>query len=171
MFPPFALLSFIAGGLDIPKFNLVLNIICVQHYLSLDAPDARRFDLFSLIGTENPLCDIPAIQSRGANLFTLDALIGGILSLIVVPRLGALSDRYGRVKLLAFTTCGFFIDELLTIYMAINPLSLSYNWVLLGSFLENLCGGLSAATMIMYAYAADCLPPDNRKAGFRFVRN
>ena len=89
-----------------------------------------------MVGTENPSCDIPAIQSRGAKLFTLDALISGILSIIVVPRLGALSDRYGRVKLLTLTICGLFVDQLLTLYAVTHPLSLHYNWLLLGSFLE-----------------------------------
>jgi MFS family permease len=89
-----------------------------------------------MVGTENPSCDIPAIQSRGAKLFTLDALISGILSIIVVPRLGALSDRYGRVKLLTLTICGLFVDQLLTLYAVTHPLSLHYNWLLPRSFLE-----------------------------------
>jgi hypothetical protein len=60
------------------------------------------------------------------------------------------------------------VDQLLTLYAVTHPLSLHYNWLLLGSFLEKICGGIAAAGIIIRAYATDRLP-EKRKEGFRYV--
>jgi hypothetical protein len=40
---------------------------------------------------------------------------------------------------------------------------------LLGSFLENICGVIAAAGIIIHAHATDFLLPEERKEGFRYV--
>lgn len=91
-------------------------------------------------GNEFDRCQNSTISAR-ASLFLLYAsLIAGVLSAITSPKLGALSDRYGRKKLLVFTTSGVLVGEILTILAAKYPQSVDVHWILVGYAIDGLCG-------------------------------
>ena len=122
-----------------------------------------------LFGAENPQCrQIPEIQSLVTKFTLYLTVIGGALSAVMAPKLGALSDRHGRLKLLVVTSMGAFCGEIITILAAKYPDTVKYQWLLLGAVLDGLCGSFTTGMAINHAYAADCTPPPKRAIAFGY---
>ena len=121
-----------------------------------------------IVGGNNPQCQIPEVQALVSKFTLYGNLIGGILSAITSPKLGALSDRYGRRKIIAMTTFGMLMGEIITITAATYPDMFSVNWLLLGYALDGLCGSFTAAMALTNAYSADCTPPAKRNVTFGY---
>jgi MFS family permease len=102
-------------------------------------------------------------------MFTLYAnLISGILSAIIAPKLGALSDRYGRKKIMLITTSGLLAGEVITILVANFPETIPVNFILLGYVFDGLSGSFIASMALSTSYATDCTPPNNRNVVFGY---
>ena len=86
----------------------------------------------------------------------------------MAPRLGALSDRYGRIKLLIVTSIGAFLTEIITILAASYPDTIHYRWLLVGAMFDGLCGSFTAGMALTHAYAADCTSPPKRAVAFGY---
>ena len=119
-----------------------------------------------LFGKDNPQCRIPEVQARVARFTLYMSLIAGILSAIVSPKLGVLSDRYGRKPVITFTTIGFLVTETVTILVGTFPDMLSVNWFLAAATIEGLSGSFIATLAICHSYATDCTPPRERHVAF-----
>ncbi|KAF2715129.1 tetracycline-efflux transporter-like protein [Pleomassaria siparia CBS 279.74] len=165
LLPPFLLFTTAYGGIIVPKMNLIIDLICQDYYADQDndplkgiTDPAKRFDQ----------CQSPEVSSR-ASLFLLYAsLCGGILSAITSPKLGALSDRYGRKMLLVFTTSGVLVGEILTILAAKYPDVVDVNWILVGYAADGLCGSFIVGMALAHSYATDCTPPQKRNVAFGY---
>ncbi|KAI9733247.1 MAG: hypothetical protein M1834_003331 [Cirrosporium novae-zelandiae] len=166
LLPSFALTTLAFGGLVVPRINLILTLICRQR-LQERAINDPGFQFNAIIlGGDNPQCNTPEIQSLVAKFTLYGNLIGGILSAVTSPKFGALSDRYGRTKLLGITTSGLIMSEVITIMVATNPEVVSYQWLLLGFALDGLSGSFAASMAITHSYATDCTPPERRNVVF-----
>ena len=117
-------------------------------------------------GKDNPQCRIPQVQARVARFTLYMSLIAGILSAIISPKLGVLSDRYGRKPIIIFTTIGFLVTETVTIFIGTYPDMLSINWFLAAAAIEGLSGSFIATLAICHSYATDCTPPHGRHVAF-----
>ena len=98
------------------------------------------------------------------------SLVGGILSAITSPKLGALSDRYGRTRMMACTSVGMVIGEILTIVAATYPETVSVWWILVGYACDGFCGSFTAGMAITNAYASDCTAPTRRSVAFAYFQ-
>ncbi|MCJ1295624.1 hypothetical protein MMC34_007187 [Xylographa carneopallida] len=166
LLPPFLISTLAFGGIVVPKLNLIIALVC-REYLSDRSISEPGFTFLPVeIGIDNPQCNIAEVQALVANFTLYAALISGSLAAITSPKLGALSDRYGRNKVIAFTTCGMLFSEIITIITATHPETFSYYWLLLGFALDGLCGSFIAAMAITNAYAADCTEPSKRSVAF-----
>ncbi len=169
LLPPSFLLMLAFGGIGVPKINLIISLIC-QEYLSDRSLKDPSYTLVPVIfGADNPQCQIPEVQALVAKFTLYGNLIAGILSAITSPMLGSLSDRYGRTKVMALTTVGLFVSEIITIIAATYPNMFSVKWLLLGFAFDGLCGSFIAAMVITNAYAADCTPPSERNVAFGYI--
>ena len=121
-----------------------------------------------MAGGDNPQCQIPEVSSRVAIFQLFVSLISGILSALVSPTLGALSDRYGRTRVMWASTLGMLCSEASVIMVVSNPETLSMNWILVGAALDGLGGSFTTAMAIAFAYASDCTPPDRRNVAFGY---
>ena len=95
-------------------------------------------------------------------------IIGGSLSAVMAPKLGALSDRYGRKRLIVITSFGMFLTEIITILAAKYPDSVHYQWLLVGATFDGICGSFTASMALTHAYAADCTAPPKRAMAFGY---
>ena len=95
-------------------------------------------------------------------------LIAGLLSAFTSPKLGEISDRYGRRKITGFAAIGPLIGESLTILAARYPDKVSVNWILVGQAFDGLCGSFTAAMALTYAYTSDCTAPSKRAVAFAY---
>lgn len=121
-----------------------------------------------MVGGDNPQCQIPEVQALVSKFTLYGNLIAGILSAIASPKLGAFSDRYGRKRIIAFSTMGMLLGEVITIITATYPDMFSVNWLLLGYAFDGLCGSFTAAMALTHSYAADCTPPAKRNVTFGY---
>ncbi|KAI9810136.1 MAG: hypothetical protein M1827_006662 [Pycnora praestabilis] len=168
LLPPFLLFTLAFGGSMVPKLNLILTLICRQYLVDRAVNDPSYQFMPVIVGGENPQCRIPEVQSLVAN-FTLYAnLLSGILCAFTSPVLGALSDRYGRKKIIIITTSGMLVGELITIIAASCPDTVSVYWLLLGYLSDGLAGSFIAAMALAHAYATDCTPPARRNVVFAY---
>ena len=124
-----------------------------------------------ILGDDNPQCRIPEVSARVTKFLLYGALISGILSAIVSPKFGALSDQYGRLRLLCLGTVGILLQEVVVICVATWPDKISVNWVLLGFMFDGLGGSFIAAMAISYAYASDCTSPQRRNVVFGWYQS
>lgn len=152
----------------VPKTYLVLNLIC-QHYLCDQAAADPNFRILPIVlGEENKQCRDAHVQSLVAQFQLYAALLSGIFSAIVSPYLGALSDRVGRKKIIAFSTLGACAEALLYIILGTHPQAVSVYWLLPGFLLDGLCGSFTSVMSVSLAYASDCTPPERRNVAIGY---
>lgn len=162
---PFAFSALAFGGVIVPKVNLVLNLIC-HNYLkhqSLVDPDY----IFSL-DTVDDRCRIPEVQSRVSVFKLAMSAISGSLAAVVAPKLGELSDRYGRTPMIVWINTGMIIMEIITILAAQFPDTISVYWILVGAMFDGMGGSFIASMAISHSYAADCTPSSKRSVVFGY---
>lgn len=156
------------GGTIVPKLNLVLSLICKEYQEERMATDPGYHMLPVITGSDNPQCQIPEVQALVAKFTLYGSLITGIISAFVNPKLGALSDRYGRKSMICFSSVGLLINEIITIVVARCPESFSVYWMLLGYVFDGLGGSFIAAMALSFAYASDCTAPHKRNVAFGY---
>ncbi|GKT59396.1 major facilitator superfamily transporter [Colletotrichum tofieldiae] len=159
---PYALFTLAFGGSLVPKLNLIVDLVCQRHFADQTVLDPAFAYTPVILGADNPQCLIKEVKKR-VSMFTLAInLTTGILSAITAPKLGQLSDRYGRRKLLALASCGGVVAELIVILCANFPWTFHYNWLLLGAVADGLTGSFTAGSVLINSYTSDCTPPSQR---------
>lgn len=168
MLIPFFVMSIAFGGVISPRLNLILNLICRKYYIEMEEADPNFTRVPIFMDRENPACRIPAVQSRVSNFTLYGNLIAGLISAMTAPKLGALSDRYGRTRLIALTSMGTLAGDIFTIAAATYPTEFPVDWILVGFFFDGLCGSFTTAFAIVNAYVTDCCPPATRGVAFSY---
>ncbi|KAK1999092.1 major facilitator superfamily transporter [Colletotrichum falcatum] len=159
---PYALFTLAFGGSLVPKLNLIVDLVCQRHFADQTVLDPAFAYTPVILGADNPQCLIKEVKKR-VSMFTLAMnLTTGILSAITAPKLGQLSDRYGRRKLLALASCGGVVAELTVIICANFPWTFHYNWLLLGAVADGLTGSFTAGSVLINSYTSDCTRPSQR---------
>lgn len=166
MLPPYFLSTLAFGGTIVPKLNVILSLICRQFFSARAANDPGFQSVPVIFGEDNPQCRIPEIQSLVANFTLYGNLIAGILSAMISPKLGSLSDRYGRKKLITYSTIGVLIGDGIIVLATNYPEMFPVQWLLVGFFFDGISGSFTAGMALIFAYASDCTPPARRNIVF-----
>lgn len=164
---PFGLLFTLGfGGVAVPKINLIMSLICRDYLAEQGNQDPAFTYLPVIFGKDNPQCQIPQVQALVAQFQLYLNLAAGILSAFVSPRLGHLSDRYGRTKMIALGAMGAVLSEIITVIVATWPNKFSVNFLLLGAALDGLGGSFTGALALIHSYGSDCTPAEKRGVAF-----
>ncbi|KAL5119297.1 hypothetical protein ACEQ8H_002784 [Pleosporales sp. CAS-2024a] len=165
LLPPFLLFTIAFGGVIIPKINLIMDLVCIEYYASGSSdPISSPLDP----GQQPDRCQNDNVSSRSSLFLLYGSLCSGILSAITSPKLGALSDRYGRKKFMIFNTIGALFGEVLTILAAKYPETIHVNWILVGYCIEGITGSFIVGMAVAHSYAADCTSPQKRSVAFSY---
>ncbi|KAK6336251.1 hypothetical protein TWF696_001812 [Orbilia brochopaga] len=170
LLPPFLLLATAMGAAAVPRVNLYLTLICQDYYKERERnlPSGSFTPIKLVLGADNPECEVPEIAAKAA-MFTLYInVIVGLLSAISSPRLGQLSDRYGRRRLMILSSCGSLIAEIMLIFCARFPDTITYWWLLLAEVFEGALGSFTLVLALTHSYATDCTSFAKRAAAFSF---
>lgn len=154
----------------VPKINLILSLVCRDYFQDKAVNDPTFTYLPVIFGDENPQCQIAEVQAAASRIQLYSNLITGTLAAIVSPKLGSLSDKYGRNKLIAVTTVGTLLGELVTAIVAATPETSSVYTILFGYFLDGLGGSLTTAMALLHSYASDCSRPERRNVAFGYFQ-
>ncbi|KFY90798.1 hypothetical protein V498_05824 [Pseudogymnoascus sp. VKM F-4517 (FW-2822)] len=168
LLPAYAIYALAFGGIVVPKLNLVLTLVC-RRYIAAQStlhPDAQYTPV--IMFANNPQCRIPEVQALATEFTLYMSLLTGILSAAICPKIGTLSDRYGRKYFLAFAVVGGLCAEIVTILAATYPDTVHYQWILFGSILDGLCGSFTSAMAMTHSYGADVTTPATRGVAFGY---
>ena len=143
-----------------------MSLICRDYFAERTAQDPNFTYLPVVFGEDNFQCRLPEIQSLVAKFQLYINLVTGIISALVSPRLGHLSDRYGRTTLIAMCAMGAVCNEAITALVATWPENASVNVLLVGAVMDGLGGSFTTAQALIHSYASDCTPPDRRSVAF-----
>lgn len=171
MLGPFFIVALAFGGSLPPKLNLILQLVCRQYIdeQASEHPGYTKLPAVDFGGGDNDQCRIPEVQSR-VSMFTLWInLITGLISAFASPKLGALSDRYGRKKIIVITSIGTILGEVITIVAASHPETFNVEWLLVGAVLDGMTGSFIVAMAITNSYITDCTPPAGRNVAFGLI--
>ncbi|KAH9062341.1 MFS general substrate transporter [Lactarius vividus] len=161
------------SALIAPRLQLFTDLVCKEL-------DDRQWDLagagagagrkVGFVGTTRPVpCAAdPVVQMNVTKLLTIMATVQGVLSCLTAAFWGSFSDRYGRVRFLAFNVTAVLLADAALVALAVAPEKVpgSY-WILVYiAALEGLIGGSSASIAAFHAYIADCSEPATRSRIF-----
>ncbi|KAI0974508.1 MFS general substrate transporter [Xylaria arbuscula] len=167
---PYFLFTLAFGGLIVPKIELIVTLVCRRYFAEQQElyPDSTFLPV--IIGGSNQQCNSAPVQKNvAAFTLVLSALAGG-LSAIVAPKLGSLSDRYGRKRLLVIASCGGLVNETITIIAAKYPDVVDYRFLILGSFFDGITGSFTAVSVLGNSYVSDCTPPSKRGVALGYLQ-
>ena len=156
------------GGTIVPRVDLIISLVCEEYFSEMSLRDPSFAMMPVILGEDNPQCRIPEVQALVSKFTLYCNLAAGILSAIVSPKMGVLSDRYGRKWMLVITVLGTLLCEAVIVMVATCPDTFSVNWILLGYTFDGLGGSFIAAIALSLAYASDCTPPDKRNVAFGY---
>ncbi|KAL1956787.1 hypothetical protein VTO42DRAFT_6841 [Malbranchea cinnamomea] len=166
--PPLLPFTIAFGGVAVPKINLILTLLCRNYLADKAAKDPTFTYLPVVFGETNPQCRIPEVQALVSRFQLILNLIAGTLSAMASPKLGSLSDGYGRVKIIALSTFGTLLGEILTAIVAARPDTFHINLLFLGAALDGLFGSVTTTLALTQSYAADCTPHERRNVAFGY---
>ncbi|KAI1906882.1 hypothetical protein LOZ61_006440 [Ophidiomyces ophidiicola] len=166
--PPLLPFTIAFGGVAVPKINLILTLICRDYLSERAALDPTFTYLPVVFGADNEQCRIPEVQALVSRFQLMLNLIAGALAAIASPKLGVLSDGYGRTKIIALATFGTLLGEVVTVMVAARPDVFSLNFLLLGATFDGLFGSVTTAVALTQSYAADCVAPERRNVAFGY---
>ncbi|KAL8925476.1 MAG: hypothetical protein Q9172_002193 [Xanthocarpia lactea] len=158
------------GGVIVPKVNLILSLICREYLAEQQSKNPNYHLMPVMFGTDNPQCRIPEVQSRVSKFTLYGNVITGLLSAVTSPKLGSISDRYGRTSMIAFISSGMLVTEIITILAARMPDTFSVNWLFLGFVCDGVSGSFVASMALTNAYVSDCTPPAMRNVAFGYFQ-
>ncbi|KAH8601947.1 major facilitator superfamily domain-containing protein [Bisporella sp. PMI_857] len=168
LLPAFAVFALAFGTIIVPKLNLILSLVCREYLFDKSQTDPTFIFTPVLLAADNPQCRIPEVQALVSKFTLWLTIIPGILSAIVAPKIGALSDRYGRKKFMIVSSSGLFITEVITIVVAKYPDTLHYRWLLVGALFDGFSGSFTVNMALTHAYAADITAPPKRSVAFGY---
>ncbi|KAF4973723.1 hypothetical protein FZEAL_9250 [Fusarium zealandicum] len=174
---PFVIFTLAFGGVIVPKINFcsprcpprILDLVCKQYFADQQIRNPDVVFNPVLQGSDNPQCKIPEVQRNVTTFLLVMNLVTGILSAVVAPRIGHLSDRYGRTRLMAVASVGGVLNEAITVLAARFPEVVNYRWLILGSVFDGMTGSFTAGNIMCQSYTSDCTPPSKRAVSMGYM--
>lgn len=168
LMPILVAMSLAMGAVLSPTFNLVISLVCRRHFAQRERMNPDLPILPVLIGEENRQCQSPEIMALVSRWVLLLTVSAAICSAIISPKIGALSDRFGRTKLLVVTSIGLILDDVAMILSMWYPDILGLEVIIAGSIVAGCFGSFTAVLALANSYATDCTAPERRNVIFGY---
>ncbi|CAE6430874.1 unnamed protein product [Rhizoctonia solani] len=117
----------------------------------------------------SPMCsDDDAVQKEVAKLNTAISLTSGVLSVFTTGWWTQLSDRVGRIRVLAIgAISGLMVDSIfIGVVLNSDKFPGGYWLLVVSNLIDGIFGGFSTAVATSHAYISDCVPSTERSRWF-----
>ncbi|KAJ7228026.1 major facilitator superfamily domain-containing protein [Mycena haematopus] len=113
----------------------------------------------------------PVVLAAVARLAATLTTSMGVLGVLTTGWWGALSDRYGRARVLSLTVFGLLINDINFIFVTRNFQHIpgGYWFLIVGPLIEGALGGISAGSAASHAYIANTSHPSERSRYFSLL--
>ncbi|KAJ6572082.1 major facilitator superfamily domain-containing protein [Mycena capillaripes] len=130
-----------------------------------DAGSGEAFLAFS------PCSSDPDVQAAVTKLTTATTTVTGLLAFVTIGWWGALSDRYGRTRVMGSIASGQLLSPLIILLVAkyVHLLPGGYWFLLVDATITGIVGGTSGEIVAVLAYLSDITTADKRAGVFSFV--
>ncbi|OJD35916.1 tetracycline-efflux transporter [Diplodia corticola] len=156
----FFLMNSLAFGIAVvPRVNLFVSLICRA---SLPPPSSSTSSPPVVVGGYNPQCQVDAVSSRTALVQSAGNVIAGVLSAGMAAFLNVLSDRVGRVRVMAYTATVLAGVEVVLVVLARSAEGTSWRWLYVAFALDGLSGSFATIMAMASAYISDCVKEEER---------
>ncbi|KAE8154142.1 major facilitator superfamily domain-containing protein [Aspergillus avenaceus] len=157
------------GGSAVPKINLMVTLSCRDYLTERSKHDTGLTHYPGILAHDSSHCQVPEVQSLVARFQLYYGLVTGLLSAVVSPQMGHLSDRYGRTPIIALSALATVVGEIITVIVAANTEWVPINLLLLGAMLDGLGGSFTAILALSSSYVSDCTTPEKRSVSFGYL--
>lgn len=123
------------------------------------------------MGVYDPRCSTPRVIADVAFMSTYRDLTTGILGAIMSYYLGRLSDRAGRVKVMAINGIGILISEVIMLLVVAFPASLDYRWLFLSFAVDGLSGSFPLLMATASSYVTDSTSNKDRVVAMGWIQS
>lgn len=117
------------------------------------------------------VCSSPSVLSGVAFLSTYRDLVTGILAAVMSYYLGKLSDRIGRVKVMALNGHGMLAAELVLLLVVAFPQKIDYRWLFLSFVLDGLSGSSPLLMATTSSYVTDTTTDKDRMVAMGWIQS
>ncbi|KAG9105898.1 hypothetical protein FRC07_009068, partial [Ceratobasidium sp. 392] len=195
LLPASLLTSVLMGATIAPRTELYIKLACNElrpDYLFIPPPPLALYDIgepvppspetpiyvpppaqpskpsINLPGPNKMCSTDPKVLGAVAKLSTAMTTSGGVLSCLTTGSWSQLSDRIGRVRVLALAAFGVLLTDIVLILVAFyaDVLPGGYRFLVVGSVLDGALGGWSTATAASHAYVSDTVDAARRSRLF-----
>jgi MFS family permease len=125
--------------------------------ISMDVYDAR--------------CSSAQVTAAVAFLSTYRDLTTGIIGAVTSYYLGKLSDRIGRVKIMALNGIGILVSGVVIILVVAFPTYLNYRWLFLSFVIDGLSGSFPLLMGTASSYVTDCTSDTDRVVAMGWIQS
>lgn len=147
----------------------IIDLVCNRYFADRTATDPNFHFAPVILGGDNPHCRIAPVQRNVATFTLVLNVMVGVLSTYTAPKLGSLSDRYGRKRMMVICSLGGVAGEIIIILAAKYPHVVDYRWLVLGSAFDGLTGSFTAGSVLSHSYTSDCTPPSKRSVSISYL--
>jgi Major Facilitator Superfamily len=136
--------------------DVLKELVCHRHFGNGDSLDGD-------IGHDTN-CQTAEVTGRAATFASYRTIIVAALSVFVVPRIAAYSDRHGRKWILVWCGLCLCLCDALTLACVKFPNVVDYHFLLLASVFQGVGGNLSIIQVLNVSYVSDCTDSATRTA-------
>lgn len=155
--------------LSLTRVGSILDLICRRYFHEKELMNPNQHYPPIILGADNPQCNNDQVQKRVAAFMMVINFVTGLLAAMVVPKVGQLSDRFGRTRLLAICSgCGL-MNEVITVLIGRFPNAVDYRWLIVGAVFDGLGGSFTAGGVLAQSYVSDCTPPSRRAVSIGYI--
>lgn len=135
-----------------PTFDVMIQLICMdmqKRYTRMGTSTNSNQDFMEKCRANS------IVVGKVAQFQSYNAVIVGVMGLIVTPRLAALSDRWGRKPIYMISVCAGLAGDVCTLLCILYPQTINYHFLLLSFVLAGLGGSFNTLQVINAAYITD----------------
>ena len=145
------------------SISIVLGLFGLANAISAPSKLSLLYKLAcNSVANSNRYCDPIDTQQLFTTFSLYSDVLGNVVSLVALSKVGELSDKYGRRLFFIISSISMLTSGLLTFYAVSYYDTMNLPMLLFATVVQSSCGGISAFAAFSSAYVSDVVEPSKR---------